>query len=304
MIDVWPLTSGMTSGPRHSLPRISQAHPARNGAARGRLPQRTIVPLADVASRSPLRASLRDRNPPNPDPASARQDPAATRQTRQDMASSEAIHLEVRDNRMGAWTHLPSVKNPVSALGESKARRDAEFTEYVTGRMAAWRRVGYLLCQDWDRADDLVQGAITKLYLGWNRVRAADHIDSYAHVVLVREFLGERRSGWSRLVAVDGQVPDLPGRSEDHDTALDLRSALAALPRRQRTTLVLRFYCDLNIDQTAHVLSCSPGTVKSQTAKGLRSLRQALEPAMSPAPGSEPASPTGRKATRRGAANG
>jgi RNA polymerase sigma-70 factor (sigma-E family) len=220
------------------------------------------------------------------------------------MASSEAIHLEVRDNRMGAWTHLPSVKNPVSALGESKARRDAEFTEYVTGRMAAWRRVGYLLCQDWDRADDLVQGAITKLYLGWNRVRAADHIDSYAHVVLVREFLGERRSGWSRRVAVDGQVPDLPGRSEDHDTALDLRSALAALPRRQRSTLVLRFYCDLNIDQTAHVLSCSPGTVKSQTAKGLRSLRQALEPAMSPAPGSEPASPTGRKATRRSAADG
>lgn len=220
------------------------------------------------------------------------------------MASSEAVHLEVRDNRMGAWTHLSSVKNPVSALGESKARRDAEFTEYVTGRMAAWRRVGYLLCQDWDRADDLVQGAITKLYVGWNRVRAADHIDSYAHVVLVREFLGERRSGWSRRVAVDGQVPDLPGRSEDHDTALDLRSALAALPRRQRTTLVLRFYCDLNIDQTAHVLSCSPGTVKSQTAKGLRSLRQALEPAMSPAPGSQPASPTGRKATRRGAADG
>lgn len=84
---------------------------------------------------------------------------------------------------MGAWTHLPSVKNPVSALGDSKARRDAEFTEYVTGRMAAWRRVGYLLCQDWDRADDLVQGAITKLYVGWNRVRAANHIDSYAHVV-------------------------------------------------------------------------------------------------------------------------
>ncbi len=178
---------------------------------------------------------------------------------------------------MGGWPHLLSVKNPVSALGELKARRDAEFTEYVVGRMAAWRRVAYLLCQDWDRADDLVQGAITRLYVRWNRARAADHIDSYAHVVLLREYLGERRSSWSRRVAVGGHVPDLPGRSEDHDTALDLRSALAALPRGQRVTLVLRFYCDLNVDQTARVLSCSPGTVKSQTAKGLRSLRQALE---------------------------
>jgi RNA polymerase sigma-70 factor (sigma-E family) len=205
---------------------------------------------------------------------------------------------------MGAWTHLPSVKNRVPALGGPKARRDAEFTEYVAGRLVAWRRVAYLLCQDWDRADDLVQGAITKLYVQWSRARAADHIDSYAHVVLVREFLGERRSGWSRRVAVDGQVPDLPGRSEDHDTALDLRAALAALPRRQRATLVLRFYCDLNVDQAAHVLSCSPGTVKSQTAKGLRSLRLALDPATSPAPGSGPASPMTRKATGRGAADG
>jgi RNA polymerase sigma-70 factor (sigma-E family) len=205
---------------------------------------------------------------------------------------------------MGAWTHLSSVKNPVPALGGSKARRDAEFTEYVAGRLVAWRRVAYLLCQDWDRADDLVQGAITKLYIGWNRARAADHIDAYVHVVLVREFLGERRSGWSRRVAVDGLVPDLPGRSEDHDTALDLRSALATLPRRQRATLVLRFYCDLNVDQTAHVLSCSPGTIKSQTAKGLRSLRLALDPAASPAPGSGPADPTTRKATGRGATDG
>jgi RNA polymerase sigma-70 factor (sigma-E family) len=205
---------------------------------------------------------------------------------------------------MGAWPHLPSVKHPVPALGEPKARRDAEFTEFVAGRMAAWRRVAYLLCQDWDRADDLVQGAITKLYVRWNRARAADHIDAYAHVVLVREFLGERRSGWSRRVAVDGQVPDRPGRSEDHDTALDLRAALATLPQRQRATLVLRFYCDLNIDQTAHVLSCSPGTVKSQTAKGLRALRLALDPAMSPALGSGTASAMTRKATGRGATDG
>jgi RNA polymerase sigma-70 factor (sigma-E family) len=162
--------------------------------------------------------------------------------------------------------------------GEWSARRDAEFTEYLTARMAALRRVAYLLCQDWHRADDLVQSAITRLYVRWNRVRTIEHIDAYVRVVLVRQFLSEQRSGWARRVSTSGQVPDLPGHSADHDAALDLRSALAELPSRQRATLVLRFYCDLNIDQAAHVLGCSAGTVKSQTAKGLDSLRRALEP--------------------------
>jgi len=56
------------------------------------------------------------------------------------------------------------------------------------------------------------------------------------------------------------------------------RAAVAALPTRQRATLVLRFYCDLNVDQSAEILGCSPGTVKSQTARALDSVRRALGP--------------------------
>ena len=58
-----------------------------------------------------------------------------------------------------------------------------------------------------------------------------------------------------------------------------MRAALAALPPRQRATLVLRFYCDLNVNQTAELLGCSAGTVKSQTAKGIDALRGRLGPA-------------------------
>ena len=170
--------------------------------------------------------------------------------------------------------------------------------------MAAWRRVAYLLCQDWNRADDLVQCAITKLYVRWSLVRSADHIDAYARVVLVREFLRERQSGWSQRVVLDGQLLDVPGRNTDHDSALDLRSALAALPPRQRATLVLRFYCDLSVEQTARVLGCSPGTVKSQAAKGLRSLRQLLQPGPRPSPGKASASPMTRRSMTRSAING
>ena len=82
--------------------------------------------------------------------------------------------------------------------------RDDEYTEYISARMMSLRRTAYLLCQDWHRADDLVQAAITKLYVHWSRARAADHIDAYARTVLVREFLGERRSAWARRVRLDG----------------------------------------------------------------------------------------------------
>lgn len=156
--------------------------------------------------------------------------------------------------------------------------RDDEYTEYVAARMTSLRRVAYLLCQDWNRADDLVQATITQLYVHWARARAADHIDAYARTILVREFLTERRSAWARRVNLDGRVPEMPNHAPDHDAALDLRAALAKVPPRQRATLVLRFYCDLNVGQAARVLGCSAGTVKSQTSKGLGALRQALLP--------------------------
>src|SRR5262249_25141974 len=147
--------------------------------------------------------------------------------------------------------------------------RDAEYTEYVTARLSSLQRLAAVLCDDRQRADDLVQGALTKLYVHWGRVRAASHPDAYARTVLVREFIHERRSNWVRRVGVAGQVNEPPAAAVDHDAVLDLRAAVAALPARQRATLVLRYYCDLTIDQSAEILGCSPGTVKSQTARAL-----------------------------------
>ncbi|MGE5136054.1 MAG: sigma-70 family RNA polymerase sigma factor [Gemmatimonadota bacterium] len=142
--------------------------------------------------------------------------------------------------------------------------------------MGSLRRLAYLLCQDWQRADDLVQAAITRLYVHWGRARALEHTDAYTRSILVREFLSERRSGWARRVTLAGEPRETAALAADQDSALDLRAALAGLPPRQRATLVLRFYCDLNVDQAARLLGCSPGTVKSQTAKGLGSLRRVL----------------------------
>jgi RNA polymerase sigma-70 factor (sigma-E family) len=157
-------------------------------------------------------------------------------------------------------------------------RLDDEFTRFVSTRQGALRRVAYLLCQDWQRADDLVQLAITRLYVHWDRARQMEHPDAYARTILVREFLGERRSGWARRVVLGPALPEAAGPAHDSDTALDMRAVLAGLPPRQRATLVLRYYCDLNVEQTAQLLECSTGTVKSQTAKALEALRARLGP--------------------------
>ena len=167
--------------------------------------------------------------------------------------------------------------------------RDAEYTEYVAARLSSLRRLAAVLCGDWQRADDLVQATLTKLYVHWGRVRAATHPDAYARAVLVREFIHERRSVWAKRVSLSGRVTDSPAAAIDQDAVLDLRAAVAALPARQRATLVLRFYCDLNVDQAAEILGCSPGTVKSQTARALEAVRRALGPAPAAGPGGQPA---------------
>ncbi|WP_345475220.1 SigE family RNA polymerase sigma factor [Actinoallomurus oryzae] len=160
--------------------------------------------------------------------------------------------------------------------------RDEQYTAYVAARLPWLQRVAYLLCQDWDRADDLVQVALTRLYVRWNRASSVENLDGYTRTVLVRVFLAEQRTGWWRRVSVrEPPEPDPDSDSADHDGDLDLRAALRELAPRQRAAVVLRFYCDLSVEQTAAVLNCSTGTVKSQTSRGLTALRQALLPTMS-----------------------
>ena len=153
---------------------------------------------------------------------------------------------------------------------------DTEFADYVSASIPSLRRLALLMCRDWHRADDLVQATLTRLCLHWGKAAAADSTDAYVRAILVREFMRERRSGWARRVSVSDSPPELPPATADVDGLLDLQAAVSALPPGQRAVLVLRFYCDLSVSQSAEALGCTAGTIKSQTAKAIATLRRDL----------------------------
>ena len=154
---------------------------------------------------------------------------------------------------------------------------EAEFHTFVRERLDPWRRIAYLLCQDWHEADDLVSIAVTKVYRNWARVRRADNPDGYCRRILTRCWLTERRRAhmhWEQLC--DGPVDAAWVQPDQVADREQLNATLRLLGPGQRAVLALRFYLDYSVEETAALLRITPGTVKSQSARGLSTLRAAL----------------------------
>jgi len=179
-------------------------------------------------------------------------------------------------------THLLPAPVMTAAHGD-------EFAEYAAASIPSLRRLALLLCRNWHDADDLVQATLSKLCQHWYRAAAADSTDAYVRAILVREFIRGRRTGWARRVSVTDQPPQIRAPVADLDSLLDLQAAMTALAPRQRAVLVLRYYCDLDVTQTAQALGCAPGTIKSQTSKALATLRRTLAHGSGSATTSQPA---------------
>jgi RNA polymerase sigma-70 factor (sigma-E family) len=154
---------------------------------------------------------------------------------------------------------------------------EAGFREYIGPRLDPLRRTAYLICGDWHTADDVVSTAVLKIYQGWRRISRMENLDAYVRRAVVNAWLDERRRPWRR----ERSVPELPPRSQPgHDgpvnQKLSILEHLAVLPARRRAVIVLRYYCDLSVEETAQVLECSTGTVKSQTTRALETLRASM----------------------------
>ena len=182
---------------------------------------------------------------------------------------------------------------------------EASFEDFVRARSDSLLRTALLLTgQRRAEAEDLLQLALERAYRHWPKICGSEGPERYVRRILA----SASTDRWRRLArrpehampAGGGPVvPDRTGEIADRDYLL---RALAALPPRQRAVLVLRYFDDLSEAETAAMLGCSLGTVKSQAARGQARLRDAAgAPAALPT-GQVPAAPRPR-AARKGAAD-
>jgi RNA polymerase sigma-70 factor (sigma-E family) len=155
---------------------------------------------------------------------------------------------------------------------------DPGFRDYVVARSPAMLRTAYLLTGSRQDAEDLLQEALLRLARSWSRIDRETPVDGY----LRRTLINLRTSNWRKRRIRSISVSDVPEISAHEAAIEDLpeRQAIwlapAELPPRMRAVLVLRFYEDLSEAESAAVLGCSVGTVKSQTSRALAKLRAAL----------------------------
>ncbi len=180
---------------------------------------------------------------------------------------------------------MRSGREPVSRSQEGADV--AHLTAFVAARWNALLRVAYLLTGDRSSAEDLVQTALAKTYVAWPRIRDTGAVEGYVKRTMVTTYTSwwRRHRGRESAVAepadAGGRLLAAPGASPADDLEAVLHRSvlwphLARLPRGQRATVVLRFYEDLSEAETAALLGCSTGTVKSQTHRALATLRAAM----------------------------
>jgi RNA polymerase sigma-70 factor (sigma-E family) len=169
---------------------------------------------------------------------------------------------------------------PSSETGRIQIKARESFEGFVAARSGALLRTAYLLTQDNHLAEDLLQTTLAKAWSSWGRIQTSP--EAYVRRILVNTYSTWWRRKWNAESPV-GELPDVEHHDRDGSSEAELRSALARLPKRQRTVIVLRFFEDLTEAETARLMDCSVGTVKSQTSKALAKLR--IDPAISEATG-------------------
>ncbi|MFD7899831.1 SigE family RNA polymerase sigma factor [Streptomyces sp. MnatMP-M17] len=164
----------------------------------------------------------------------------------------------------------------IGGEGVSTSRAD-DFREFAAGRTNHLFRSACLLTSgDTHLAEDLVQETLGRMYALWGRVSRIDNPAAYAQTVLVRTFLTHqrRRSATERPL---GEIPDtaaLPG--DDPALRVALLDALGRLTPKDRAVVVLRYWEDRSIDETAETMNVSPAAVRTRSVRALAKLRAQL----------------------------
>jgi RNA polymerase sigma-70 factor (sigma-E family) len=166
------------------------------------------------------------------------------------------------------------MRDAVPVLDDEATGRLPSFDEYVAARSRALWRSAWLLTGDRHRAEDLVQTALLKCWRRWDRITDAEAVEAYVRRTMVTTYTDWWRRRWNGELPTSELPEPEPPAAADPGLRHDVLAALARLPRGQRAVVVLRYFDDLTEAQTAAALGIGIGTVKSQTSRALRSLRE------------------------------
>nr|WSZ14908.1 SigE family RNA polymerase sigma factor [Streptomyces canus] len=156
-----------------------------------------------------------------------------------------------------------------------QARAD-EYAEFAAARAGhLYRSACLLTAGDTHLAEDLVQEALGRIYVRWSRISLVGNPAAYAQTVLVRVFLTHQRRRSSRERATD-VLPEVAAAGVDTPLRLTLLDALARLPAKDRAVVVLRYWEDRSIEETAGVLNASAAAVRTRCTRALKQLRGLL----------------------------
>jgi RNA polymerase sigma-70 factor (sigma-E family) len=152
----------------------------------------------------------------------------------------------------------------------------SDFAEYVAEKRPALLRAARAICGDPDLAEDLLQASLARVLPRWTSLREPGAADAYVRRAMLNQFRSWCRQPWRSRERATDDVPEPHPRwaKAPEPEELDVWPMVAALPRQQRSAVVLRFYEGLSVAETSAVLRCSSGTVKSNTSRGLASLRR------------------------------
>ena len=161
---------------------------------------------------------------------------------------------------------------------EGGVTESRDFADFVHQRSTPMLRTAWLLTGgDWALAEDLAQTAFSEVWRHWTRVSVMDAPEAYAHKVMLNTFLSwRRRRRWTAEISTERFVvsPATTGGFAKVDTREVLRHALGQLTARQRAVITLRYFEDRSEAETAAIMGCAVGTVKSQASKAIAKLRK------------------------------
>ena len=177
---------------------------------------------------------------------------------------------------MEGVTSCETMAETRSSLAWRGPSRDSDrFEEFVRATGDRLYRTALGLCGNHHLAEELTQSTYAKVYASWSRVSSADSPIAYTRTVMLRTFISQRRS---RRIAEHpvADLPEAPADAPDVTARLGLLAAMRHLSPPDRTVLVLRYWEDLSVTETAELLGIRQSTCRTRTTRALRRLRDLM----------------------------